>query len=230
MRPPIFWLIPVLGMAGLASCSQAPAPKGAETAKEPGTRPVGQSPRLPIAAPASEPAKSAPDARRVVITERCLLACTWLEQMCSDTGGKTGKDCTDKACRAACVDRAKIEAVLGFDRPADWGHTKKLAIEVCMPRGQRAFLDDLRCTDGSAPAYRRHGSLGSRNPRPPGAPFSFPSFSVPLKPGEVDTHIVDLYEVRCPDKTFQLYFDMYHCIGPQPWEAPRGFTRPLPSS
>jgi len=47
-----------------------------------------------------------------------------------------------------------------------------------------------------------------------------------LKPGEVDYHIIDSYEVKCSNKTRTLFFDMYHCGTPKPWQAPKGFTRP----
>ena len=40
------------------------------------------------------------------------------------------------------------------------------------------------------------------------------------------TSSVDRYEVKCPKKTYTLFFDMYHCGTPKPWLAPKGFTRP----
>ncbi len=64
-------------------------------------------------------------------------------------------------------------------------------VKADMPRGQRAYLERLRCSDGSAPSYQRTGNLG---------------------PGK-DGHIIDNYEVDCgaaePGKT-NIIMDMYH--------------------
>jgi hypothetical protein len=60
-----------------------------------------------------------------------------------------------------------------------------------MPPGERAYLDRLRCSDGSAPAYDRGGSVGE-------GPFG---------------GIMDVYVVRCVSGTpaeAQVYMDMYH--------------------
>ncbi|MFT4954538.1 MAG: hypothetical protein ACI8U3_000909 [Brevundimonas sp.] len=77
-------------------------------------------------------------------------------------------------------------------------------IRVNMPEGQRAYLDSLRCADGTAPAYRRTGSFG---------------------PG-IYGSIIDGYEVRCAGaEPATLIMDMYH---PRHVETgtPPGFTRP----
>ena len=58
-----------------------------------------------------------------------------------------------------------------------------------MPKGERAYLDRLRCTDGSPPAYSRAGDMG------PGAYGS----------------VVDLYNLTCSDGTkADVVIDMYH--------------------
>lgn len=62
-------------------------------------------------------------------------------------------------------------------------------VRASMPVGQRAYLDRLRCGDGSAPAYFRAGNLG---------------------PG-VFGNIVDSYQVTCPGgQAKQVVMDMYH--------------------
>ena len=60
-----------------------------------------------------------------------------------------------------------------------------------MPPGQRAYLARLRCSDGTAPAFQRRGSMGIG---PYGA-------------------IVDLYDLKCAagtPATAAVYMDMYH--------------------
>jgi hypothetical protein len=77
-------------------------------------------------------------------------------------------------------------------------------IRVSMPEGERAYLARLRCSDGSAPAFERHGSAGA-------GPYG---------------SILDIYAVICPSgepRESTLWMDMYH---PQHREtaAPPGFT------
>src|SRR5690606_22705589 len=45
--------------------------------------------------------------------------------------------------------------------PAGPGSARLTAVEVCMPEGERAYLERLRCPDGVAPAHRRAGSVGA---------------------------------------------------------------------
>ena len=77
------------------------------------------------------------------------------------------------------------------------------------PRGQREYLQRLRCADGSSPGYDRIGSYGL---------------------GPYGT-ILDGYEVICPGdtKSPRVYMDMYH-EGYVETEPAEGFTivPPLP--
>ncbi|WPZ03843.1 hypothetical protein T8S45_13590 [Blastomonas marina] len=62
-------------------------------------------------------------------------------------------------------------------------------VRVQGPKGERAYLDRLRCADGSAPAYERRGSGSARG----------------------DGHIVDFYDVTCPGaEPVTIIMDMYH--------------------
>lgn len=64
-------------------------------------------------------------------------------------------------------------------------------VRVSMPAGQRAYLARLRCSDGQAPRFERHGNAG------PG-PFG---------------NIVDIYAVECQGGTpasSTVFMDMYH--------------------
>lgn len=57
------------------------------------------------------------------------------------------------------------------------------------PPGQRAYLERLRCGDGTAPAFKRQGSGG---PSPFGG-------------------VIDYYAVQCQEQMIQsLVMDMYH--------------------
>lgn len=82
--------------------------------------------------------------------------------------------------------------------------SEKNPVRADMPQGQRAYLNQLRCADGTAPLYRRVGNLGAG------------AFG----------RIVDSYEVKCegsaPSKT-NIIMDMYH-PGYQETQAVEGFT------
>ena len=57
------------------------------------------------------------------------------------------------------------------------------------PRGERAYLSRLRCSDGKAPAFNRIGSFEQ-------GPYG---------------HILDGYNVKCEDKDpVTVFMDMYH--------------------
>ena len=64
-------------------------------------------------------------------------------------------------------------------------------VRAAMPRGQRAYLQRLRCADGAAPTFGRIGNFGAG----------------------VYGNIIDGYRVRCaggtPAETV-VYMDMYH--------------------
>lgn len=95
----------------------------------------------------------------------------------------------------AAVDKAAAFPLGSRDNP----------VRVDMPQGQRAYLGQLRCTNGRAPAFSRSGSLG---------------------PG-VFGSIVDAYHVVCPDggepRESTIIMDMYH-PGHVETGAPPGFT------
>jgi hypothetical protein len=109
-----------------------------------------------------------------------------------------------------------------------YGTSAATAVEVCEPTGERMYLRRLRCPDGAAPAFDRSGSAGSRT-----TPSSEKDQETaleqmfrdgPLKPGESDYHVIDIYEVRCGSRTTEIIMDMYHCSQSEPSEAPPGFT------
>lgn len=69
--------------------------------------------------------------------------------------------------------------------------TKEAPIEVCMPPGQRAWLSAATCNDGSKPtSAQRGGSVGT---------------------GGTCGSVIDVYEVVCPEKTYEVFMDMYMC-------------------
>jgi hypothetical protein len=109
------------------------------------------------------------------------------------------------------------------------GFTKVTAVEVCMAKGEQAYLLRLRCADGSAPKVGKRGNVGVRQPaEPPPGGFDPDAFKNSMdanrkvEPGERDPHIVDRYPLSCPEGTYELFLDMYHCAQAGPREAPPG--------
>jgi hypothetical protein len=104
--------------------------------------------------------------------------------------------------------------------------TKERAVNVCGPPGQRDYLGSLQCPDRSRPEFERRGNVGPRNPGPEELDMRLMDPGYVLPPGTVDSHIVDLYDVRCADGTaVEVYMDMYHCVDPDPLR-PVGPLRP----
>lgn len=159
------------------------------------------------------------------IRHRCVLECVWAKER---SPSKKEGEAFMKKCGEGCMDKTAIEAAVKGAVSNDWGTTKETAIEVCLPSGEHYFLQDLRCPGGKAPEYNRSGNVGSRNPMPQDMEFNMGMMDPTrqMKPGEVDYHIIDRYEVKCPEKTYVLFFDMYHCGTLKAWKAPAGFTRP----
>jgi hypothetical protein len=79
--------------------------------------------------------------------------------------------------------------------------SKENPVRCNMPRGERAYLNRLRCADNKAPAYHRIGSFGL-------GPYG---------------NIIDGYNVKCEDKDpVTVFMDMYHDHVEK--EAVPGFT------
>jgi hypothetical protein len=120
-------------------------------------------------------------------------------------------------------------------RASGVGVTRNGALEVCMPAGERAYLGRLRCPGGARATYERKGNVGRRTKarnaqEEKDAAAQIRENRAP-KPGGRDYHLLDLYQVTCGDKTYQIYLDMYHCDGAAAEKVPAGFTldaRPRP--
>jgi hypothetical protein len=65
------------------------------------------------------------------------------------------------------------------------------------PSGERAYIRQLKCPDEETPKFHRIGSSGV-------GPYG---------------NILDIYELSCGNKKFDIYMDMYHCCKE---------TRPVP--
>ena len=77
-------------------------------------------------------------------------------------------------------------------------------VRVAMPVGERAYLAQLRCSDGAVPEFRREGSFGD-------GPYG---------------NILDRYALTCgggEPKSAEVYMDMYHA-GYEETRAVPGFT------
>ncbi len=110
------------------------------------------------------------------------------------------------------------------------GTTKAAAIEVCMPKGERAYLEGLQCDNGEIPRFERYGSVGPRTPYPAtrskkeqGNLTDRALNDQGLAPGEADIHVIDAYKLTCGQQEITLYLDMYHCNREPPKIAPAGF-------
>ncbi len=96
------------------------------------------------------------------------------------------------------------------DAPKRWGTgwtqfsevrtSKAVPIEVCHADEEYAWIASLVCDDGTRPfatpgdaARSRAGSVGG---------------------GGRCGAVLDLYVVECPEATYKIYMDMYHCISP----------------
>ena len=122
---------------------------------------------------------------------------------------------------AACASTPSVDA----PRPGD---SKRTALEVCRPAGERAYLSRLVCADGTTPTVRRVANVGWRNDLPNGGPNLSGDAYAPLPPGVADWHIVDDYEVVCSGAKHAVFLDMYHCDQPPPTATPTGFTLRAP--
>ena len=122
----------------------------------------------------------------------------------------------------------KSDPVVAAASAADVGMTKEAAIEACGPSGERAYLNRLRCTDGSKVRFERQGSVGFRHDaktEEQQREIEKQGWGLdPLPPGATDYHMIDAYEVSCPGKKVVLYLDLYHCRAPKPQGVPPGFT------
>ncbi len=96
------------------------------------------------------------------------------------------------------ADEADARTGLRAARFSDVPATKDEPVEVCSVRGQTGWLTRVTCDDGTNPfggdanrAYdARVGSVGG---------------------GGRCGHVIDLYEVPCPEATYQVHMDFYMC-------------------
>jgi hypothetical protein len=73
---------------------------------------------------------------------------------------------------------------------ADAPSSMEQPIEVCMVGGEQAWLVRVTCADGSRAAAPRTGSRGA---------------------GGLCRSIIDHYEAKCPEQTYEVFMDMYMC-------------------
>jgi hypothetical protein len=85
--------------------------------------------------------------------------------------------------------------------PADPLGSQENPVRCDMPDGERAYLDRLRCPDGSRVRYQRLGSFTS----------------------EASDNMLDGYRILCGERETTIYMDMYH-PGHIENEPAEGFT------
>lgn len=83
---------------------------------------------------------------------------------------------------------------------------KQRAVEVCGPAGELDWLFATSCADGTHPFADRAAAHGARRGSVGG--------------GGRCGSVIDLYAVPCPEKTYEVYMDMYMC-GPGESIEPR---------
>lgn len=90
--------------------------------------------------------------------------------------------------------------------------TKDDPVEVCGIPAEMTWLLDLVCQDGSNPyggSYERAHASRAGN----------------VGAGGVCGSIIDLYEVPCPEGTYEIYMDAYVCPAPAGMAVPKQRTR-----
>ena len=75
--------------------------------------------------------------------------------------------------------------------------SKERALEVCGPAGELDWLFATSCADGSHPFVDRATAHGARRGSVGG--------------GGRCGSVIDLYQVPCPEKTYEVHMDMYMC-------------------
>ena len=75
--------------------------------------------------------------------------------------------------------------------------TRDTAVEVCDVWGQVEWLTRVRCDDGTNPFSSGEEAHGSRAGN--------------IGAGGVCGHIIDVYQVPCPERTYEIAMDMYVC-------------------
>ena len=88
-------------------------------------------------------------------------------------------------------------------------------IEVCLAKGAQERLAQLHCANGSVPTIARRRNVGPRSDPPDSLSLAtWDRMGDPqraLISGEVDYHIIDLFEVDCAGVAASVYVDAYHC-------------------
>ncbi|MCL4225685.1 MAG: hypothetical protein KJZ91_14595 [Myxococcales bacterium] len=149
-----------------------------------------------------------PDARTVTLAlAACLLdnaSCAAASQCVAALAPERGefRACGSEGTEPVAMARAawttrKAATVTRYSQATS---TKEAPIEVCGigdPEGQLAWLVAMTCDDGSRP-------------------FRSPDHAHAARVGNVGAggrcgSIIDLYEVRCPERTYQIYLDAYVC-------------------
>lgn len=81
---------------------------------------------------------------------------------------------------------------------ADIAASQERPIEVCGPDGELEWLRRVTCVDGSNPFPTPVDARDARTGN--------------VGPGGRCGSIIDLYEVRCPEATYDIHMDMYWCL------------------
>ncbi len=138
-----------------------------------------------------------------------LSACVGSEQATHSPTAATSAPQSDEMAQIKCnrpyeaddnvyVTAQQFEARYGVtaERFAEVQATRDRPVEVCGVPQQLEFLTRLRCDDGSNPYPGRRAAHRSRKGS--------------MEGGRCGS-MVDLYQVPCPEKTYEVYIDAYIC-------------------
>ena len=115
------------------------------------------------------------------------------------SGGDGGRTCGEVGIGAVSLsaDEASKRYGQGVTQLSKVPTTKEKPIEVCGVAAQHAWLMATRCDDGSAPFKSRGDAAGAR--------------SGSRGIGGRCKSTIDLYQVTCPEKTYDVFMDLYMC-------------------
>jgi hypothetical protein len=130
-----------------------------------------------------------------------LAACATI--LCASAPARAGDPLADMMAGKSATKGKKLQKAIEKADAHPLG-SEQNPVRAAMPQGQRAYLADLRCSDGKPPEFNRIGNMG------------IGTFG----------NIVDAYSLRCEGSepaASTIYMDMYHA-GYREKRAPLGFT------
>jgi hypothetical protein len=156
------------------------------------------------------PAEQHPDANQqfscIAEATECTPATDCLKQFVSLLDAGSGKACGDPDVGTVQLgaDEARARHGHGATKFSAAPTTKEKPIEVCGVDGQLEWLVTVTCDDGTQP-FTGPGGPGEAMDRAHSARRGS------VGPGGRCQSPIDIYEVTCPERTYEVHMDMYMC-------------------